>query len=166
MTAIAAAGNGSLVDYIGFSDFADDLQADRLPASGALYCLVLDLHRLDDLFQTCRGACYRYLVTHRYRGLQLYYGYGYLREEVGDPPDLPLRFHHGFGIRLRLLYLRLELAATRLAGFRVYHVSHEGPRAVRAVHHGLGAPRMVPCTTGALEVGLRLWSIHHRLDLF
>src|SRR2546428_9799748 len=25
---------------------------------------------------------------------------------------------------------------------------------------------MVPCTTGALEVGLRLWSIHHRLDLF
>src|SRR2546428_8998667 len=96
MTAIAEAGNGSLVDYIGFSDFADDLQANRLPASGALYCLVLDLHRLDDLFQTRRGASYRYLVAHRQRGLQLYYGYGYLREEVGDPPDLPLRFHHGF----------------------------------------------------------------------
>src|SRR5207245_5916178 len=98
MTAIAAAGNGSLVDYIGFSDFADDLQADRLPASGALYCLVLDLHRLDDLFQARRGACYRYLVTHRYRGLHLYYGYGYLCVEVGDLPGLPLLFNPAFEV--------------------------------------------------------------------
>src|SRR3989442_7722554 len=96
MAAIAASERESLVDYIGLSDFAHDLQANRLPASGALYCLVLDLHRLDDLFQTRRGASYRYLVAHRQRGLQLYYGYGYLREEVGDPPDLPFRFHLGF----------------------------------------------------------------------
>src|SRR5438445_13543985 len=99
MTAIAAAGNGSLVDYIGFSDFADDLQADRLPASGALYCLVLDLHRLDDLFQARRGACYRYLVTHRYRGLQLYYGYVYLRVYVVGLTELSLRLHRWIEVR-------------------------------------------------------------------
>src|SRR5207245_1924039 len=97
MTAIAAAGNGSLVDYIGFSDFADDLQADRLPASGALYCLVLDLHRLDDLFQARRGACYRYLVTHRYRGLQLNYGYDIFGKKWATFPTS--RFDSIMGLR-------------------------------------------------------------------
>src|SRR2546422_310970 len=111
MTAIAEAGNGSLVDYIGFSDFADDLQADRLPASCALYCLVLDLHRLDDLFQTRRCASYRHLVTHRQRGLQLYYGYRYLREEVGDLPDFLFRLHHG--LRHPISPIMLESGVSR-----------------------------------------------------